>query len=201
MNLLLSRQVPFVRSDAGNVLGPMPLSNQGLDGDVGFAAAGPGYPPFPATIFNNTALTVKVRAGCSLGLPHMDVSFTGTTGATDEVYLGWNTRQRTPTTVGKSVELSFYCALLKGAISPINAFHFWRDEYDSSGTELLFTSNANITLAYGLHAGAPKLNKENVVNSEATCANIEAGFTLGFSSGVSSDFTLRFWMPSIRRLS
>lgn len=201
MSPILVRKPPFVRSDSGNVLGLTPLSQPGLDGDVGYAAAGPGYPPFPMGIFSLVTASVLIRSGRSLGLPHLDISVVGTTGALDEIYISWNTQQLTPTTVGKTLELSFYCALIRGDISPINAFHFWHDEFDSGGGELLFTSNADIPLVYGKHAGDPKLNRENVTNTEATCAKIEAGLTFGFAAGVAADFTLRFWMPSIRRVS
>lgn len=70
----------------------------------------------------------------------------------------------------------------------------------SGGGDLGFVNNTPKTFVYGTPS-QPKQNIDTFTCDKASCAKIEAGFTFGFAAGVASDFTLRFWMPKLRRLT
>lgn len=191
----------FIPDTSNNFCGPNPWFRGGVDGNIGISAGATSF-PYPTDYYNDTGLTIVIRKGFSLGKPHIDISFSGTTNGGPYFYFGITDFIRAPAANGQTWELSWYASMIKGpALSTFLANHWgYMTMYNSGGTSLGDLDGA-FSQVFLTGKNTPALNARTVTANNASTAFVSMGTTLQFNASTSVDCIVRMWNIGLRRKS
>ena len=188
--LLPAVQNKFRSSSSTDYFSQWAWQKKGIDASFTNGATS-GVFPFPSGCYNDTALTMRTQWTWDKGSPCVDLTFSGTTSSANYAYFGINELNPCPATLNTTIKTTLTMSLLRGT-STINAFQFWWDEQDASGSVVYSGNTTPITLNLGTFTN-PKNTTDMIVMTNASAAFIEYGYIFGFTNSVASNFTLRIW--------